>query len=178
MVCENPFSGDDGIARRKNGMLKKYGVEHNMKTNTSLEKRKNTYISNYGVEHPLKYQPIIKKIRSNNEKNGIWISRSEIKSFDLYKRYVKHFKNQQNLTQLPNYKFRGHSKNTTLYSLDHKFSCQQGFINNIPPYIIGNIVNLEFIPNTENSRKRENCSITMEELIDLFYRNHVTSFSI
>jgi hypothetical protein len=40
------------------------------------------------------------------------------------------------------------------------------FKHNIKPEIIGNIKNLEFIPWKENLKKRANCSITIEKLIN------------
>jgi hypothetical protein len=41
----------------------------------------------------------------------------------------------------------------------------EGFNNNVPAEIIGNIKNLEFIPWEENIKKRTKCSITINELI-------------
>jgi hypothetical protein len=64
--------------------------------------------------------------------------------------------------------YRGHASNKTAYSLDHRFSCHEGFKNNIPPEIIGNIANLEYIPNIQNSSKKTACSLTKEELYERF----------
>ena len=168
LVSPNPFSGETGRELRRTGMLKKYGVDHNMKTKASLDKRKQTYTENYGVEHPLKSAKVFKKVRIANEQAGRWLPEDQIKLFALYRRKVLHFTNQQDLTGLANYELRGHSKTPGAYSLDHKFSCQEGFKNNIPPYIIGSIVNLEFIPNKDNSKKKHACSITKEELFEQF----------
>jgi hypothetical protein len=53
------------------------------------------------------------------------------------------------------------------YELDHKFSKHQGFINNIPPEIIGHHTNLQLIPRHSNRKKYNKCSITLEELFRL-----------
>ena len=44
------------------------------------------------------------------------------------------------------------------------FSIKSGFINNINPKIIGNIENLNLIPRLENIKKRDNNSLTYNEL--------------
>jgi hypothetical protein len=164
LVSPNPFSGSVGIQRRKVGMLKKYGVDHNMKTDKSLAKRQKTYIDNYGVDHPLKSKEIIDRVRKKNEDAGRWTPEEQMEEFYLYRRKVWHHTNQQPINTLPNYNLRGHSRNKDAFSLDHKFSCHEGFKNNIPPEVIGNIVNLEYIPNVKNSSKKSVCSLTKEEL--------------
>ena len=50
------------------------------------------------------------------------------------------------------------------WHLDHKYSKIQGFKNNILPYIIGSVVNLEIIHKSINCSKRGDCSITKDEL--------------
>jgi len=167
-VLPNPFSGPLGIQRRKDGMLKKYGVDHNMKTKGSLAKRQQTYIDNYGVDHPLKSKEIIDSVRKKNEDAGRWTPEDQMEEFYLYRRKVWHYTNQQPIETLPNYDLRGHAGNKTAYSLDHRFSCHEGFKNNIPPEIIGNIANLEYIPNIQNSSKKTACSLTKEELYERF----------
>jgi hypothetical protein len=145
-----------------------------MKTEQSLEKRKKTYFSNYGADHPNKSPKIKAKIRSTSEKNNIWLSKSEMNPFKLYRLEVSKVTNKQQIKTLKNENLRGNASKKGSYSLDHKFSVQAGFINNIPPYIIGNICNLEFILFTENSSKREKCSISLDELLESFFYNNNT----
>ena len=52
------------------------------------------------------------------------------------------------------------------YSLDHKYSVYDGFINNVDPEIIAHWKNLECIPELENSKKSKKSSITLEELLN------------
>jgi hypothetical protein len=53
------------------------------------------------------------------------------------------------------------------YELDHKFSKHRGFLNNIPPEVIGHHTNLQLIPRYSNRKKYNKCSITLEELFRL-----------
>lgn len=167
-VLPNPFSGPLGIQRRKDGMMKKYGVDHNMKIEGSLDKRQQTYINNHGVDHPLKSKEIIDSIRKKNEDAGRWTPEDQMEEFYLYRRKVWHYTNQQPIETLPNYNLRGRTHNKNAHSLDHRFSCHEGFLNNIPPEIIGNIVNLEYIPAIKNSSKKTACSLTKEELYERY----------
>jgi hypothetical protein len=52
------------------------------------------------------------------------------------------------------------------YQLDHKFSIAEGFKQNIPPYIIGGIKNLEFIPWEDNRKKGSDCSVEIEDILN------------
>ena len=171
LVSPNPFSGTLGIQRRKDGMMKKYGVDHNMKTQESLENRQRTYLERHGVDHPLKSKKIMDQIRKINEAAGRWTPEDQMEEFYRYRRKVWHFTNQQPIHTLSNYEKRGHPSDKNAYSLDHMYSCHAGFKNNIPPYIIGNIANLEYIPTIKNSSKRENCSLTEEELYIRFNKH-------
>nr|QMP83453.1 MAG: hypothetical protein [Caudoviricetes sp.] len=170
-IRENPFSGKEGIQRRKSGMIKKYGVDHNMKTKNSLDKRVKTYLNNYGVDNPNKSKSVRDKTRKTNEINGIWQTKEQMDLYYIYNRIVWQITNRQNLKSLPNCQKRKHIKYKDAFSLDHKFSIKEGFLNNIPPYIIGNIINLEFIPAKVNSSKREKSSISKQYLFDSLFRD-------
>lgn len=54
------------------------------------------------------------------------------------------------------------------YELDHKFSITEGFKQGVEVAIIGHFSNLELIPKSVNRSKRIRCSITLEELIQLY----------
>ncbi len=111
-----------------------------------------------------------KTLRINNEKNGIWTPLEDLNNFELYRRnvhslsnlnYRKH-KDVINPLNLP----RGRNK----YHLDHKFSVFEGFKNNIPPYIIANLYNLQMLSENENCVKHVSCSITKKELMNKFFK--------
>tara|TARA_R110000868_G_scaffold401767_1_gene677424 strand:- start:1289 stop:1873 length:585 start_codon:yes stop_codon:yes gene_type:complete len=50
------------------------------------------------------------------------------------------------------------------YELDHMYSKHQGFLNNVPPEVIGHYSNLQMIPRRSNRVKYNKCSITLEDL--------------
>lgn len=175
IVSQNPFAGEIGILRRKEGMIRNHGVDHNMKLQICLEKRVETFNKNYGVNHPAKSELEKKKRnikipesqskrRATNEKSGAWVKLEDKSKKEIYYRTVWYFTNKNNLNLLENYHLRNHSSIKNSYSLDHKYSISEGFKNNIPPYIIGNIANLEFIPISENSKKNSKCSISLDDL--------------
>ena len=56
------------------------------------------------------------------------------------------------------------------YNLDHKYSILEGFKNNIPPYIMSDICNLEIIPRYDNLSKGCDCSITKDKLFNMFFK--------
>lgn len=55
------------------------------------------------------------------------------------------------------------------YHLDHKYSIREGFSNNIPPYILAHVGNLEIITGAKNLAKHARCSITLDQLFDLVF---------
>jgi hypothetical protein len=82
---------------------------------------------------------------------------------------MKKFKND--IFLLKNYNKRGCLfLNKNAYHLDHKYSIYQGFKDNIPPYIIGHINNLEMIPAKINLIKNRKCSIEIDDLVDSIFK--------
>lgn len=75
---------------------------------------------------------------------------------NAYYRKVWEHTNRQNLQELTNYEKRGkigHSEDP--YHLDHIIPISYGYKNDIPPEVIGDIENLQFIPAIENVRKSD-----------------------
>lgn len=65
-------------------MLKKYGVDHNMKTEKCLNDRKETYIKNYGCDNPSQSDKIKKKKEETCFKNfGV---KSPLQNREIFKR--------------------------------------------------------------------------------------------
>jgi hypothetical protein len=93
---------------------------------------------------------------------------------DYYKYELEVLKitRKQPINLLENYNKRGNSGIDGAYHLDHKFSKLEGYKNKIEPEIIGNIINLEFIPWKENLTKRTKCSIELKKLITKFNNNN------
>jgi len=79
-----------------------------------------------------------------------------MKTSEDYRRYklkVKRITNKQRIHTLPQYELRGRAGVDGAYHLDHIYSISQGFTNNIPEEIIGDIRNLRFIPWEKNVSK-------------------------
>lgn len=81
-----------------------------------------------------------------------------------YRRMVRLMTSKVDTSSLENYGKAG-------YDLDHKFSIQEGFNRNIPPYVIADISNLEYIPSDINRSKGAKCSITQKELFNQIQNN-------
>lgn len=77
-----------------------------------------------------------------------------------YKKY-KHVINPDNLPR-----GRGRDK----YQLDHRYSIVSGFEDGIEVEIMGSIVNLEMLSSYDNGSKWTQCSITKEELYELYQK--------
>ena len=85
--------------------------------------------------------------------------------FQIYKHIVekmteKTYRLNKSTINPNNYK-RGHIE----YHIDHKYSISEGFKNNIPPYIISSLGNLQLIRYDDNIRKSRSCSISIEDII-------------
>lgn len=112
----------------------------------------------------------IDKQKKTNIMNGKWVADEYKSDYELYHRNVWKITKKQDLKSLQNIEKRGHiTFDENAYHLDHKFSIIEGFVQNIPIEIIGDIINLEMIHNKENARKREKCSISKEELLGAYY---------
>jgi hypothetical protein len=102
--------------------------------------------------------------RKISEANSYWRPDDpQYEDFKKYRRKVYYWSEKNDLSQLSNYSNR--SRNG--YHLDHKYSITEGFKNDVPPKVIGNIANLEFLPAKANISKGTGCSLTLEELLCL-----------
>lgn len=109
-----------------------------------------------------------------DDKFGLGVNYNEwLKNLTVYQKYridVNKITNKQNISSLINYDKRGLAGKSNAYHLDHKYSILEGFKNGVPPEIIGNIVNLEFISWEDNLSKKDKCSINKTELINIYYK--------
>ena len=60
------------------------------------------------------------------------------------------------------------TRSTDQYHLDHMYSIDQGFKNNIPPYIIGHWTNLTLLLSTDNIKKSNRSSIGLHTLYNSY----------
>ena len=159
-IIKNDSFGDEFVTNRKVTYKTLYGSDHYMKSEVAKAlceerniKREVTSQEKYGVSCVFKDKNIIEKIKRIKILKGIFLS-SELKEpFRIYELLVWSITNKQPLKELKNYEKRGNvGYKKDAYHLDHKISIKYGFENNILPYIIGNIDNLQMLP------ARENCS--------------------
>lgn len=127
-----------------------------------------------------KYQRNLSKYERNLQQNkrketmikkGIISDPKDYTDLVRYRKMVGKCTNMQEIENLKNFKKRGRTEVKGSYQLDHMFSIVEGFKQNIAPYIIGNICNLEMIPSLENDSKKAKCSISKEDLFEKFDRN-------
>ena len=110
---------------------------------------------------------LLKQSEWQRKLNGVVYTQEQLKEKEQYYKLVKTY------TEF-NYKKYYHKINPdnlprgNEYHLDHKYSIYYGFVNDIPPEIIGSKHNLTILTKEENMIKRESCSIEIEELQNLF----------
>lgn len=117
---------------------------------------------NHGYGHAYMFCSKKCKLQSSDfykKKDAVYLSK-----YDKYKKQVarytyKSLVNNGDIVKNSNKKVIGDN-----LDLDHKFSMTEGFKNNIPPKVIGNWRNLEYIPLLENRSKGGKCSISLEEI--------------
>lgn len=145
--AENVFSKDSTIfkkvqANSKLAIKEKYGVDNIQMIPEIFEKGRQTRIELGYERHP-------------DQKEDIEIYYSKVREITN-----KNFKeNYYEITE--NETIKRNKEN----HLDHIYSIHYGFINNIPPYIIGHRNNLRLIPRSENSSKNKRCDITIDEIL-------------
>lgn len=159
--------------KRKDGNIKavKRGRKYRVKdTYTEQQKQRNkeTCLERYGVANGGQSQQARQKVADARIRNGA--TPRHLRSLRrLYYDAVWKFTEQswkEHFDQI-NPDRINRSKN----ALDHVYSIQQGFRENIPPYVIGHWTNLRVIPLNENSRKGMRCDKAIEQLFDDFDLN-------
>lgn len=149
-------------SKKVESCLKKHGVEYVTQTDFYKERRKKTLNEKYGSENynnPNK----TKETRINNNTQ---INDDVINNFIEYKKVVVNrtitiYRNNIELIN-PNSLKRGKKD----YHIDHRFSIKQGFLNNIPIEVITHPINLEMIHYMDNLEKQDNCSVSLNDLLD------------
>ena len=142
-------------------------------SNTKIENIKNGItIFKSGKEHHLFGKKIDRNIVIKQIEGRARMAYKEfierLPKFTIYKNEVWRVTNHQRIDLLLNIEKRGQSGIENAYHLDHMFTIGNGFDNNIPPYIIGDIVNIEMLTWEDNLHKWDKCSLTKEELFERF----------
>jgi len=125
-------------------------------------------ISKYRKKYSKTCSRECQRIKINHIDKGVAPYSNILSDYEEYSKIVRN-NTDKRAVSLPNYDLMGTCNTPGAFQLDHKFSILEGFNNNIPPWIIFNIVNLEMIPWKENTSKGTKCSISKDKLIDDFY---------
>jgi len=153
----------ESIQRRKQTYLEKYGSQHNWSNKECREKCEQTCIELYGSSSlELAASMIDANVIERRRKAlietmvGIPFEEYEAKlsNKERYYKQVRRITESQDLSSLPHYDKRGRADlNKDCYHLDHIIPISYGWLKDIPPDIIGDISNLQFIPWEENLKK-------------------------
>ena len=144
-----------------------------------LQNKLEYYIEKYGlIQGYIKYKEknkrcavemtpeLLEKIHNTFVKKGLWTPKEKRSLKVLYIQEVdKYTAKSKKLLEKP-------ENDDVNYHLDHRFSKKQGFKQNILPQIIGSIYNLEYLPASENVKKQDKCSITIDELAENYFKGY------
>jgi hypothetical protein len=166
----NQYSTDDYRQKVSNGNLR--AVENGRKyrdkstyTPADREKSKQTCLERYGVSNGGKTPNARKKVSGKRISNGA--TPMHLRSLRrLYYDAVWQATEESWKSQFD--KINPNRLNRSKNALDHIYSIQQGFRDNIPPYVIGHWSNLRVISLSENSQKGMRCDKTKEQLFEDF----------
>ena len=128
------------VAKTKQTSLERYGVSNPGKSIASRQKVSDARIRNGAT-------PLYLRTQRRLYYDAVWITSEES--------WKTNFNNINPLRL-----------NRSTHALDHIYSIQEGFRNNIPPEIIGNCTNLRVISLSENSKKGMHSDKTLDELLD------------
>ena len=146
----------------------KHILVENRNIKPNIEKQKQTCLKKYGVDNIFKDKNFIEQNYLKGVASGKITPREKRddkrKYYDAVSYYTRKSWYEYFSKINPNHIKRGDD-----WHLDHIYSRQQGFVNNIPPYIIGHWTNLRMISKSDNSAKSSRCDKTQEQLYEDFF---------
>jgi len=152
----------------KNGTITPYKDRIPKITREEITKKiKQTCLEKYGVENPAQTKESRQKIFEAHLKRGATPKHLQ-SARKLYYDAVWQFTEQSWHKHFN--KINPNRINRSKNALDHIYSIQQGFRNNIPPYVIGHWTNLRIISLSENSKKGMRCDKTKKQLLKDFFK--------
>ena len=159
-------------AKRKASNLKKVAQgrryrDKNTYTEDQRLKAKQTCLEKYGVENGSQSLQGRKKNSEAQIKNGATPKNLRpLRRF--YYEAVKKFTEESWSNHFDKINPDRVNRSKT-HDVDHIYSIQQGFRDNIPAYIIGHWTNLRMLPKPENYSKGMRCDKTQEQLFEDFF---------
>ena len=167
--CEVYINSEKAREQRKklfDGSISPFNLKENR------DKSKKSTFETYGVKCVFQLEEFRNKAKESQTKikKGYWIPDDQLSELQKYRKKVWHF-TRKTLNECGNELFgegwkqrRGRNKE----HLDHKYSILEGFKQNMLPQIIGSKWNLQLLTENENISKGVKCSVSKEELIELF----------
>lgn len=137
-------------------MREVHGVDNPMHVKEFVDKMKQTMKSkdNNG-------ESILDKTHKNMVEKGRWAPKESKSDFKYYRNKVQN----ETIRNIKKHSPEMLELRSNDLHIDHMYSISEGFKNNIPPYIVGNINNLRLLEARENIKKGSKCDIS----IDLLY---------
>lgn len=109
----------------------------------------------------------IKKILKLNDKEKIKKIKILYRNSCVFKFSLNSYPNEFDFDLINKYgwyKAKNHGNNPNGISRDHIYSCNEGFINLIDPYILSHPANCQLIRQSKNASKHDKCNITLNSL--------------
>jgi len=157
--------------------LRKYGVINASSCSAIKKKRKNTMVQKYGVENASHMLSAKKKI--SDKAIGLWRERHQQKDFTmdgLTRQQYRHRCQQYADTMYRKYKhlLDPENKRSDDWHLDHIYSVDEGFINDVPINVLSDITNLQIISDKDNYKKHRKSGKSLSQLYEDFtsYGHH------
>jgi hypothetical protein len=183
------FQAEEFKEKRKDTLIEQYGTDGIMSLDEFKEKSRQTQFEKFGGWYTGTEEHHQRQAASNLERYGYeysfqsaeiqekaYLSKNgctreeyleKLPAIEAYRNEVWKYTNMQDIQSLEHSDKRGRKK----YHLDHQYSIIEGFRNDVPPEVIGNICNLRFIPGKINRQKNSDCSITLEQLYEAYNGN-------
>lgn len=165
--------------RMQETSLKRFGVRNASSCSTVKRKRKDTYLKKYGVENASHIPTSKKKI--SEKAIALWGERHKQKDFTtegLSRQQYRHRCQQYADTMYRKYKhiLDPESKRSDDWHLDHIYSVDEGFLNDVPVNVLSDITNLRIISDKDNYKKHRKSEKTLTQLYEDFtsYGHHNT----
>lgn len=133
---------------------------------------KKSNLKKYGKEHISQLESVKKKKLETLIQNGFRFNHTDKEGYERYAYQVNLETNKTiNRHIIKHIEKRGVAGAVGAYHLDHIVSKINGYENNIPPFILGSIYNLECIPWEKNLAKGNKSNKTVKQLEEEYYEN-------
>jgi len=157
---------DEFKKRVRDTCVKNYGVDNPFKLPEIQDRQKTTVLKKYGVSNVSKSEKVLEKIRNSHVNSGNWVSDEERSDLEKYRLQVKKISARSYHDHYYKINPNNLKRSRYQYHLDHIFSVEEGFKNNIPPEVIGHWTNLRMLWHLDNSKKNTKCHKTINELYE------------